>query len=123
MPLPHSPFVESLLDLLTPLGDVRARRMFGGCGIYRGDLMFGLVDGEAFYLKADDLNRAEFEAQGLEPFTWTDRHGRRLTMSYHRCPETALTSPQRMKRWALLGWQAAERAAARRATPARRTRR
>jgi DNA transformation protein and related proteins len=112
MPLPHSPFVESLLDLLQPLGGVSAKRMFGAYGIYKDGLMFGLVDGERFHLKVDDENRPAFEEAGLEAFTFTDKNGKTMTLKYHEAPESVFSSPMRMKPWALSGYQAAKRNAA-----------
>lgn len=112
MPLPHSPFVDSVLDLLQGFGGVTARRMFGAYGIYKDGLMFGIVDGECLYFKADDENRATFVDAGLEPMTFTDKNGKSLTLSYHQAPESVFSNSARMKPWAMLGWQAALRNAA-----------
>lgn len=38
-----SEFVKYLLELLAPLTGVRERKMFGGYGLFKEDLMFGLV--------------------------------------------------------------------------------
>ena len=48
--------------------DIRARSMFGGVGVYSGQLFFALIDDDIVYLKVDDANRADFEALGLGPF-------------------------------------------------------
>jgi len=34
--------------------------MFGGVGIYCGDLFFGLIDDDTLYFKVDDSNRSDF---------------------------------------------------------------
>jgi len=47
-----------------PLG---TKRMFGGVGICAGELFCALVADDVLYLKADDGNRPDFEAQGLAP--------------------------------------------------------
>ena len=47
---------EAIRDLFAALGPVRTRRMFGGQGIYAGELMFALEAGGELYLKADDWN-------------------------------------------------------------------
>jgi DNA transformation protein and related proteins len=111
MAKPFSPYVEALLDLLQPLGGVTAKRMFGAYGIYKDGLMFGLADGEQFYLKADDENRMAFEEAGMMPFTFTDKNGKTMSLSYHEAPESAFSSPMRMKPWAMSGYQAAQRSA------------
>jgi DNA transformation protein and related proteins len=112
MKKPHSEFVESLLDLLAPVGGVSAKRMFGGCGFYKDGLMFGLVAFDKFFLKVDAQSKPDFEAAGLEAFTYTYPDGRTMVMSYHVPPEEAFNSPARMKPWAARGWAAAQRAAA-----------
>lgn len=111
MPKPLPETIESLLDLLAPLGGVSARRMFGGFGIYKDGLMFGLVAFDRFFLKVDDETRREFEDLGLEPFRYTYPDGREMVMSYYMPPEDAFNSPARMRPWAARGWAAAQRAA------------
>lgn len=103
-------FVIHLLDLLEPLGPVRARRMFGGYGIYLDRMMFALVSDDTLYLKVDDDSRAEFEAAGLEPFRYTKK-GKSYQMSYHAAPEDALEDAELLRDWARMAVDAAMRAA------------
>lgn len=88
-----SEFVSHLLDLLSPLGGVTAKRMFGGHGLFREGLMFGLVADGGFFLKTDAENRPDFEAKDLLPFRYESKDGKVTVMSYHLCPEMALDSP------------------------------
>ena len=106
-----SEFVAYLLELLEDFGAVRARAMFGGYGIYRDDLMFGLVADDELYLKVDDENRPVFEAEGLQPFVYV-KDGKAMNMSYYQAPGQALDNVAEMRQWADLGYQAAVRAAA-----------
>lgn len=85
----QSEFVTYLLEQLAPLGEVRARSMFGGFGIYLGERMFALVAEDALYLKVDEVNRAEFETRGLEPFRYEMR-GERKQMNYWQPPAEAM---------------------------------
>jgi DNA transformation protein len=112
---------EAVAELFAEFGPVRCKRMFGGLGIYAGELMFGLVaDGEIF-LKVDAESRDRFEAAGSVPFAYARRTGRTAVMSYWRLPSVALDDPERAAEWAQLGLDAAERAAA--AKPPRRGKR
>ena len=104
-----SEFVSHLLDLLSPLGGVSAKRMFGGHGVFREELMFGLVASGEFYLKTDAENRPDFEARELAPFRYESKDGKITVMSYHLCPEEALDNPQAMRRWAESAFAAAKR--------------
>ena len=47
-------FVAFVLEQLDPFGPIASKRMFGGVGLYAGDLFFPLIAGEVLYLKADD---------------------------------------------------------------------
>lgn len=82
-------FVDHVLDMLTTLGAVRARAMFGGWGVYLDDVMFGLIAGDTLYFKVDNSNRGEFEAAGSSPFVYTGKN-RPITMSYYEAPADAL---------------------------------
>jgi DNA transformation protein len=102
---------EAIRDLFASLGLVRTRRMFGGQGIYLGELMFALeVDGE-LYLKTDDDTVPAFRSAGSRPFAY-EREGRATQMSYWRLPDRALDDPDEAARWGRLALDAAGRAAA-----------
>lgn len=51
-------YLEFLRDLLDWVPGLRAKRMFGGIGLYSDSGFFALVDQDSLYLKADDLTRA-----------------------------------------------------------------
>ncbi|HEX6143816.1 MAG TPA: TfoX/Sxy family protein [Geminicoccaceae bacterium] len=86
-------------ELLTPLGGVTIRRMFGGHGIFKSGLMFGLIADGLLYLRTDDLNRRSFEDAGLEQFVHTIR-GRAVAMPYYRAPDAGLDDPDLLCAWA-----------------------
>lgn len=101
---------DYLPELLASFGRITLRRMFGGHGVYHDGLMFGLVIDDTFYLKCDPLSAADFEAEGLEPFTYSDRNGRRAVMSYRRAPDALLDDPDLAAQWARKAFAAALRA-------------
>ena len=106
-----SAFVDSLLDLLMPLGEVRARKMFGGHGIYKDGVMFGLVADERFYIKTDDESKEAFIARDCEPFVFGIRNDKPVVSKYYEPPESACINARKMKPWAMLGIEAAARSA------------
>jgi DNA transformation protein and related proteins len=103
---------EFLEELFEPVGRVAFRRMFGGLGIFRDGLMFGLVAGEVVHLKVDGSTRAAFEAEGCEPFSYATKDGRRTLTSYWRLPERLLDEPDELRQWALDAVETAKRAEA-----------
>ena len=72
--------------------------MFGGVGLYCGDLFFGLIARDELYLKVDDTNRREYQDAGMHAFRpYPDRPG---TMKYYQVPAEVLESAPDLVRWA-----------------------
>jgi DNA transformation protein len=84
--------------------------MFGGHGIYCGDLMFGLVDDDEIFLKTDDQTRPMFEAAGCRRWVYSGG-GKKMETNYFRPPDAAHESPEDMEPWGRLALEAARRAA------------
>lgn len=104
-------FTELCVELLSPLGPVRTRAMFGGQGLYIDGLFAALIAGGELYLKVDDTTQARFEAAGCQPFTFEMKNGQQTSMRYYRPPEEAMESPPLMLPWARMAFEAALRAA------------
>ncbi len=119
MAAPTPPFVAHCLELLECLGPMRARRMFGGWGLYQGDVIVAIVAFERLFLKTSAETRPRFEAAGCEAFVYDAKTGA-VAMSYWSAPAEALDSPALMQPWARLALQAA--LAARAAAPKKRAR-
>ena len=104
-------FIDYLLELLQGIGEVKARAMFGGFGIYHDGIMFALVADDVLYFKTDEGNLQDFAERELEAFTY-ERNGRQYSMSYHEAPGEALDDPDEMALWARKAINAARRSAA-----------
>jgi DNA transformation protein len=102
---------DHVLDLLTPLGGVTRRYMFGGWGFYKDGLFFALIADGQFYLKTGPCNEQEFIDAGLAPWKYKTDKGA-LTMRYHEAPESVLDNASLMAVWARKGLAAAKEAAA-----------
>ena len=94
-----SSFQALVLDQLSrAVSGIRARRMFGGVGIYSGERFFALISDDTVYFKVDASTRPEFEARGMEPFRpFGDARG---TMQYYQVPEDVLEDPEILRPWA-----------------------
>ncbi len=105
----HSEFVQFVLELMTPVGEVRARAMFGGYGIYREDIMFAIIVDDRLYFKADSATHRKFTARNLGQFTYVAR-GKTVTMQYYEAPPEVFEAPLAMRIWAQQSVAAALRA-------------
>jgi len=92
-------YLTYVIDQLYDLGPVTSRRMFGGAGLYCDGVMFAIVDDDMLYFKVDDGNRADYEAAGTDPFTYTTDRGT-STMSYYEVPIDVLENKEQAARWA-----------------------
>jgi len=115
-------FRDFVLDQLATLRDVRARSMFGGIGLYAGDIFFGLIASDVLYLKVDDSNRARYEVAGCEPFRPYPDKSTAMTMPYYNVPLTVLEDAKELVAWARVSVGVAERAHAAKQPRARKLR-
>ena len=96
-------YKEFVAELFSCVGPVHVRSMFGGAGVFAplegGDVMFGLVARETVFLKVDETNISDFEAEDSRPFTY-GREGKRSSMSYYEMPERLYDDPEELMIWA-----------------------
>ena len=104
-------YVSHIVDLLQSIGPVESRAMFGGFGVFLEGLMFGLVADNELYLKVDAENQQDFEALGLQAFSF-QKNGKEFKMSYFQAPEEAMEDGEMLAVWASNAYAAAMRAAA-----------
>jgi DNA transformation protein len=86
---------EYVLDQLQPLGGVTARSMFGGAGLYRDGLIFGILANDTLYFKVDDFNLPDYNAADMGPFC---PYG--TAMPYYQVPREVLEDPETLRVWA-----------------------
>ncbi|MBF9232488.1 TfoX/Sxy family protein [Microvirga alba] len=103
---------ETIQDVFRAVGLVRIRKMFGGHGVYHGEVMFALESEGELYLKVDGETVDRFRHLGSRPFAYTGRDGRTMTMSYWLMPESALDDPDEAAVLARFALEAAWRAKA-----------
>jgi DNA transformation protein and related proteins len=101
-------FVAFAEELLSSVGPVTVRRMFGGHGVYADGVFFAILDDDELFLKTDDETRARFVEADCRMWTYpgTDE------TNYYRPPDEAHDDPESMAPWARLGLEAALRARA-----------
>lgn len=96
----NSDFADEAVERLQRVvPGLRARRMFGGVGLYSGELFFGIVAFDQLWFKVDDTNRSDYEVRGMGPFKpFPDRP---TAMSYFEVPADLLDDAEELRVWAL----------------------
>lgn len=102
-------FKDFVLEQLQPAGNLRARAMFGGHGIYCDEVMFAALVGGRLFFKVDEQSRQDYIARGLGPFI-TDS-GQTIS-SYYEVPPAVIEDQDELIAWATRAIAAARAAAA-----------
>ena len=104
----RSEYADHICELLSPMGPVTARSMFGGYGVSLDGLTFALIVNDALYLKVDDTTLPKYEAIGLERFKpFDDKPGR---MNYCPAPADLMEDQDQLVVWAREAFDVALRA-------------
>ena len=87
------------MDQLAALPELRAKRMFGGYGLYQGEYFFGILMDARLYLRTNDQTRTAYLARGMAPFTY-EKARRTLTINYFGVPPDVLEDREQFVMWA-----------------------
>ena len=104
----HLSFHDFVLDQLAEVHGVRSKAMFGGHGLYRGEVLFGILSRTSLYFKVSADTRAEYETQGMKPFC---PNGKQTLTSFYEVPVEILEQSDELALWAQGAISAATRAA------------
>ena len=85
--------------LLEQLADVgpEPKRMFGGVGLFREGVMFGLIANDRVYFKVDDASRRRYQAAGSAPFEYAAGE---KALGYFEVPADVLEDGSKLAAWA-----------------------
>ncbi len=87
-----------VLEQLEGVGQVTAKNMFGGVGLYLDRVFFALISNDILYFKVDESNRPDFEAADMGPFRpFGDKS---YAMKYYEVPADVLEERETLKVWA-----------------------
>lgn len=105
-----SDYVEYLLqDVFINTEGVSAKGMFGGYGLYKDGIMFGLIADTDVYFKVDELNKPTYLQHGSKPFIYSKANHKSVTMSYWLVPSDIIENKDIIHVWIHEAVQAAFR--------------
>ena len=88
------------MDQLAALPELRAKRMFGGYGLYGGEHFFGILMDGRLYLRTNERTRTAYLERGMEAFTY-EKARRTLTIHYFAVPPDVLEDREQFAMWAM----------------------
>jgi DNA transformation protein len=93
-------FVAWMREQFAPLGAaVTDAVFFGGRAFSYHGKQFAWVMGSTLYLRACDATRADFIAQGAEPFSYSTKKGRVEVRKFYTAPEFLLDDSEQLLAW------------------------
>lgn len=109
-------FTEYVEELIARFGKVEIRKMFGGAGVYRNGIGFGILDDDTFFIKADTVFGAELKKQGSKPWSYSvKKDGTVRDIAYWSLPASAADDGDEASALAKRSFQIAVKAAAEKA--------
>lgn len=90
-------FVEFVCDQLEEFAIVTYKSMFGGYGIYCGDIFFAIVFDGRLYFKTDAESQKKYESWDSEPF---QPNAKQRLKSYYEVPVEILEDASKLVEWA-----------------------
>ncbi len=90
-------FKEFVLDQLEGLDFVKCRAMFGGHGLYRGEIFFGIISKGRVYFKTDEGSKKLYTDKGMKPFR---PNPRQTLKNYYEVPPDVLEDAEAFVQWA-----------------------
>ena len=94
----NSGFVDYIIDLLSQYGNISARRMFGGYGLYLNKIIFAIIIDDELYFKADSNLALEYTKAGSYPFTY-QRDDKTIALSYWYISAEIIENDDSLKDW------------------------
>jgi len=95
-------FKDFVLDQLNGLRGVTCRSMFGGYGLYQGEVFFGIIHKSRLYFKTDETSRAAYRERGMKPFR---PNAKQTLKTYYEVPADIIEDAEQLVEWAELAGQ------------------
>ncbi len=99
-------FAAFIVDQLDDLDGISCRAMFGGHGVYCGDVFFGILATGRLYLKTDESTRVAYEELGMGPFRFKEEQ---VSKNYFEVPVDVIENRRRLVEWAETSIEVARR--------------
>lgn len=100
MPKKSQEYLNYVLeDVLGHIPLITARGMFGGHGIYKDGIIFGLIVDDQLYFKVDDSNRADYADRDSQPFEYIGAGQKRISVGYWLVPEEVMEDRVEIVHW------------------------
>jgi DNA transformation protein and related proteins len=99
-------FKDFIVDQLSAMDGVEARRMFGGHGLYQDETFFGIVHKGKLFFKIDESTVGAYRKRKMESFR---PNGKQTLKSYYQVPMEIIEDADVLREWAVKAVQCQEK--------------
>ena len=94
-------FTAYILDeVLRDIAGINHRRMFGGYGLYKDGIIFGMIINDTLFFKLTPKSKILFNEFDTSPFTYTHtKSGKTVIMPYFEVPEEIIENKNTLNEW------------------------
>lgn len=94
--MPISPeFYNATLEKLSQARPIRAKKMFGGAGVYHNEVFFSVLDDDKIFFKVNDDTVKAYEDLGMTPWLMDGVPQNK----YRELPGSILNDPGQLGEW------------------------
>ena len=93
-----SNYLEYVMEILAPYGEMTSKPMFGGHGIYKNGVIVAFIAYDELYFKVDESNKSQYKKLDSEPFIY-EAKGKTTAMSYWKVPMEILEDEDQIGVW------------------------
>jgi DNA transformation protein len=96
----NSGFLQYILEeIIPPSPEITARGMFGGFGLYKKGVIFGLISNDQLYFKTNDTTRKFYEEKGSKPFSYQGKNKKIVSLNYYEVPVEIMEDKEKILQW------------------------
>ena len=100
-------FKAYVLDQLAEIGAFETKALFGGTALLRDGAAFAKIKSGALWLKVDDQNRPDFEAEDMPQYSYGKDNSRHL--NFFQTPPDVLEDTGPLAQWVTKAIDASQR--------------
>ncbi|WP_163834008.1 TfoX/Sxy family protein [Spartinivicinus ruber] len=93
-------FIQTVQQLLKPLGCIEGKQIFGGYGLQVEAKQFAIIRGTTIYFRVNDNTRLKYLEKGMQPFSYASTKGIVKVKQYYAAPEELIQYPTLLVKWA-----------------------
>ena len=86
-------------DVLSEVGGVTTRAMFGGYCVYKDGIVFGIIGNDELFFKVSETNIEDYKKAGSYQFEYTTKKGKTAKMNYWHVPDEVLEDKHEIVLW------------------------